>query len=109
MERIGVPFSASCGYNHGLFWRANADSGRERGIRLRRARFIMDDAMHEDNLNPSTPNISPCPSGIRDCAETRPPRILIVRLSAIGDVIHGIPVLCALRAALPTAFLAWVV
>lgn len=37
------------------------------------------------------------------------PRILIVRLSAIGDVIHGVPVLCALRAALPAAFLAWVV
>jgi heptosyltransferase-1 len=37
------------------------------------------------------------------------PRILIVRLSAIGDVIHGVPVLCALRAALPGAFLAWVV
>jgi len=38
----------------------------------------------------------------------RSPRILIVRLSAIGDVIHGIPVLCALRAALPDAFLAWI-
>ena len=36
-------------------------------------------------------------------------RILIVRLSAIGDVIHGVPVLCALRDALPEAFLAWVV
>src|SRR5262245_22427407 len=37
------------------------------------------------------------------------PRILIVRLSAIGDVIHGLPVLCALRDALPNAFLGWVV
>jgi lipopolysaccharide heptosyltransferase I len=37
------------------------------------------------------------------------PRILIVRMSAIGDVIHGVPVLCALRAAMPNAFLAWVV
>ncbi len=37
------------------------------------------------------------------------PRILIVRLSAIGDVLHGMPVLCALRAALPEAYLAWVV
>jgi heptosyltransferase-1 len=37
------------------------------------------------------------------------PRILIVRLSAIGDVIHGIPVLCALREAIPKAFLAWIV
>jgi heptosyltransferase I len=36
-------------------------------------------------------------------------RILIVRLSAIGDVLHGMPVLNALRVALPEAFLAWVV
>jgi lipopolysaccharide heptosyltransferase I len=43
-----------------------------------------------------------------DAATKRSPRILIVRLSAIGDVIHGIPVLCALRAALPNAFLAWI-
>ncbi len=37
------------------------------------------------------------------------PRILIVRTSAIGDVIHGVPVLCALREAMPDSFLAWVV
>ena len=37
------------------------------------------------------------------------PRILIVRLSAMGDVIHGIPVLHALRTAFPQAFLGWVV
>lgn len=36
-------------------------------------------------------------------------RILIVRLSAIGDVMHGLPVLLALRDARPNAFLAWVV
>ncbi len=36
-------------------------------------------------------------------------RILIVRLSAIGDVLHGLPVLNAVRDALPRAFLAWVV
>ena len=38
-----------------------------------------------------------------------PPRILIVRLSAIGDCIHAMPVLCALREHHPDAFLAWVV
>lgn len=38
-----------------------------------------------------------------------PSRILIVRLSAIGDVIHGVPVLCALRDAFPRASIAWVV
>ena len=37
------------------------------------------------------------------------PRILIVRLSAIGDVVHGLPVLCALREAIPDAHLAWLV
>ncbi len=37
------------------------------------------------------------------------PRILIIRLSAIGDVIHGVPVLCALRDALPESYLGWVV
>jgi lipopolysaccharide heptosyltransferase I len=38
-----------------------------------------------------------------------PARILIVRLSAIGDVIHGVPVLCALRSSFPKAFIGWVV
>lgn len=37
------------------------------------------------------------------------PRILIVRLSAIGDVIHGIPVACALREHFPQAHIAWMV
>lgn len=44
-----------------------------------------------------------------DASSRKSPRILIVRLSAIGDVIHGVPVVCALREALPQAFLAWVV
>jgi lipopolysaccharide heptosyltransferase I len=34
---------------------------------------------------------------------------LIVRLSAIGDVIHGMPLACALRRRFPAALLAWVV
>lgn len=36
-------------------------------------------------------------------------RILIVRLSAIGDVVHVLPALAALRRALPEAHLAWIV
>ncbi len=40
---------------------------------------------------------------------SRSPRILIVRLSAIGDVIHGLPVLCALRDQFSQAALSWVV
>jgi len=42
-------------------------------------------------------------------AGPRSPRIVIVRLSAIGDVIHGLPVLNALRERFPEAMLAWVV
>jgi lipopolysaccharide heptosyltransferase I len=38
-----------------------------------------------------------------------PARVLIVRLSAIGDVLHGLPVLNALRDALPAAWLGWIV
>jgi lipopolysaccharide heptosyltransferase I len=37
------------------------------------------------------------------------PHFLIVRLSAIGDVLHGVPVLNALRAHFPRARLSWVV
>ena len=37
------------------------------------------------------------------------PRILIVRLSAIGDVIQTMPVACALRQRFPQAMLAWAV
>ncbi len=39
----------------------------------------------------------------------RPPRILIVKLSAIGDVIHAMPVASALREQLPKAHIAWLV
>lgn len=41
--------------------------------------------------------------------DSRSPRILIVRLSAIGDSIHTLPVLCALRDRFPNAMLAWVI
>src|SRR5690606_34638371 len=37
------------------------------------------------------------------------PRFLIARLSAIGDTVLTLPVLCALREAYPDAFIAWVV
>lgn len=37
------------------------------------------------------------------------PRILIVRLTAIGDVLHSLPVLCALRDRFPDAEIAWMV
>ncbi len=37
------------------------------------------------------------------------PRILIVRLTAIGDVLHALPVLCALRDRFPAAEIGWIV
>jgi lipopolysaccharide heptosyltransferase I len=37
------------------------------------------------------------------------PNILIVRLSAVGDVVHGLPVLCAIRDFIPRARLTWLV
>ena len=37
------------------------------------------------------------------------PRILLVRLSAIGDVIHAMPIACALRERFPRACLAWAI
>lgn len=36
-------------------------------------------------------------------------RILIIRLSALGDILHGLPVLAALREAFPDAHLGWLV
>src|SRR5262249_37611129 len=57
-------------------------------------------------MNPSV--APPYQGGESLPATERYPRILIVRVSAIGDVVHGIPVLCALREAFPNAFLAWI-
>ncbi|MGI4758969.1 MAG: glycosyltransferase family 9 protein, partial [Janthinobacterium lividum] len=37
------------------------------------------------------------------------PRILIVRVGAMGDVLHGLPAVAALRAALPKAVIGWAV
>src|ERR1044071_6914328 len=36
-------------------------------------------------------------------------RIVIVKLSAIGDVVHALPAVAALRRALPAAHLDWIV
>ena len=44
----------------------------------------------------------------RPMASQGSPRILITRLSAIGDCILTTPIACALRDHFPTAFLAWV-
>ena len=41
--------------------------------------------------------------------QARPSRMLIVRLSSIGDVIHTLPLAAALRRLYPEAFLGWLV
>ncbi len=41
--------------------------------------------------------------------ETKPGRLLIVRLSAMGDVIHTLPAVHALRQAFPRAFIGWLI
>lgn len=41
--------------------------------------------------------------------ENRPARVLLVRLSALGDVLHALPVLSALRHRLPDCHLGWAV
>jgi lipopolysaccharide heptosyltransferase I len=41
--------------------------------------------------------------------EPNKPRILISRLSAIGDVLHSLPVACALRKRFPQAHIGWIV
>lgn len=42
-------------------------------------------------------------------SDKKSPRILIVRLSAIGDAVHTLPVLASLRKKFPDAFISWVV
>lgn len=46
---------------------------------------------------------------IAPSADARPERLLIVRLSAMGDVIHTLPAAYALREAFPKATIGWVV
>jgi lipopolysaccharide heptosyltransferase I len=48
------------------------------------------------------------PSECMEQSSNQGPRILIVRLSAMGDLIHSVPVLNALRGGMPGAFIGWV-
>ena len=57
----------------------------------------------------ATQGISPTPSDRISTERVLPVRILIVRLGAMGDVIHGLPAVTALRAAFPEAKLGWLV
>jgi len=42
-----------------------------------------------------------------DPASVPPERLLIVRLSAMGDVLHSLPAVCALRKAFPSTTIGW--
>src|SRR5207237_781527 len=44
-----------------------------------------------------------------DLATLRPRRVCLIKPSSLGDVVHALPVLSALRALWPDAHLAWVV
>lgn len=44
-----------------------------------------------------------------DSSQLAPRRILIVRLSSMGDVMHALPAVAALRAAFPAATLGWLI
>lgn len=46
---------------------------------------------------------------MRETTLSERPRVLIVRLSAIGDTIHSLPLAAAVRRARPEAFLGWIV
>jgi lipopolysaccharide heptosyltransferase I len=62
---------------------------------------------------------SPAPPSPKDAAapavaeptsvEPKIERLLIVRLGAMGDVIHGLPAMAALRAAFPKAMVGWLI
>jgi hypothetical protein len=47
------------------------------------------------------------PASVADPARLR--RVLLVKLSSLGDIVHALPLAQSLRAALPDAHLAWAV
>jgi heptosyltransferase-1 len=46
---------------------------------------------------------------LNDAAETPPLKVLIVRVGAMGDVLHGLPAVAALREKIPDCFIGWAV
>ena len=55
-------------------------------------------------MTQTAPSVAPQPA-----PRLRPASVLIVRLSALGDVVHVLPALAALRASLPGARIGWAV
>jgi heptosyltransferase-1 len=52
---------------------------------------------------------SPFPAPLQNAAPLAPRKLLIVRLGSMGDIIHTLPAVTALRSAFPEAILGWVV
>ena len=52
---------------------------------------------------------SPLPAPLQNAAPLAPRKLLIVRLGSMGDIIHTLPAVTALRSAFPGAILGWVV
>ncbi len=46
---------------------------------------------------------------LNDDAETPPLKVLIVRVGAMGDVLHGLPAVTALREKIPDCFIGWAI
>jgi len=46
---------------------------------------------------------------VTEGAQTRPLRVLIVRVGAMGDVLHGLPAVAAVRERMPGCFIGWAV
>ncbi len=57
----------------------------------------------------SLESLSPALNKIDNARETKIERLLIVRLSAMGDVIHTLPAVHALRQAFPQAHIGWLI
>ena len=60
-------------------------------------------------MTPTQGDLLPIRPSADWAADPRRPRVLVSRMSAIGDTILTTPVACRLRDALPGAFIAWVV
>ncbi len=65
------------------------------------------DAAAYRGLNPGEARFAE--PGVRDALPQRPGRVLVVGLTAVGDVLHFLPVAVALRSAFPGARIGWVV
>ena len=96
----GVSYSFS-----GKFLRGGVFAATDLERRTSRARRCADGSTRPERKLPRR-NSSLCILAVPDRLEMR---ILIVKLGSIGDVVHTLPALAALRGAMPQAEISWVV